>query len=97
MYLKFKKPTGNLVDLIRRCGYSYKGRENNELNFIRRIGLVNYPHFHIYLKEENGFLILNLHLDQKKPGYQTSAAHSGDYKGEIVEREMERIKKLIGT
>ena len=96
MYLKLQKPKGNVVDLIRRCGYSYKGGDNDELNFIKRIGLAEYPHFHLYLREKDDSLIFNLHLDQKKPSYQGATAHSGDYQGELIEKEMERIKKLIG-
>ncbi len=39
-------------------------------------------------------LVINLHIDQKKPSYEGSNAHSGEYDGELVEREMERIRKF---
>ena len=38
---------------------------------------------------------INLHLDQKKPSYEGAAAHSGEYEGELVEKEAERIKQIL--
>jgi len=38
---------------------------------------------------------INLHLDQKAPCYQGSSAHAGEYEGEILEKEKERIKEFI--
>ena len=38
---------------------------------------------------------INLHLDQKKPVYKGAPAHSAEYEGEVVEKEAERIKKII--
>jgi len=40
-------------------------------------------------------LIFNLHLDQKKPLYKGSSAHSGEYDSDLVENEAERIKRLL--
>ena len=37
-------------------------------------------------------LAVNLHLDQKAPVYEGAAAHSGEYEGEVVSREAERLK-----
>ena len=42
-------------------------------------------------------MIFNLHLDQKKPTYEWHIAHSGEYDGELVEKEIERIKKILGS
>ena len=39
---------------------------------------------------------LNLHLDQKKPVYRGTVAHSGEYEGEIVAKEIARIKNILG-
>lgn len=39
--------------------------------------------------------VFNLHLDQKKPSYGGSHAHSGEYDGEIINEEVERIKSLL--
>ncbi len=42
-------------------------------------------------------IIINLHLDQKKPIYRGTPAHSAEYEGRVVEKEAERIKKIIGS
>ena len=34
---------------------------------------------------------MNLHLDQKEASYSGTSAHGGEYKGPLVEREMQRI------
>lgn len=65
--------------------------------FIKRVGVAEYPHFHLYLQEEGENVILNLHLDQKKPSYEGASRHSGEYEGELVEKEMERIKNIISN
>ena len=80
---------------MRKVGYHFQGeeKERRELSFVRPPR--GYPRFHIYLKVENENLIFNLHLDQKKPVYKGSPAHAGEYEGEIVEKETERIKQLV--
>lgn len=96
MKLKLKGPfKENIYNLMRDCGYYFldKNEENSEYNFVRPPR--SYPRFHIYLKVENENLIFNLHLDQKKPTYKGAPAHSGEYDGELVEKETERIKKII--
>lgn len=95
MQLKFKKPQTNIIDLIRSCGYSYRGTKDGETSFIKRVGYDEYPHYHIYVKIEGDEIILNMHLDQKKSSYQGASAHSGEYEGELVAKEMERIKQFI--
>lgn len=79
---------------MRRLGYAPHENKSG-LSFVRRILGTDYPRFHIYLKEENDHLVINLHLDQKKPIYAGSRAHSGEYEGEIVENELKRIAALI--
>jgi len=74
--------------LIKRCGYAELRRKTGEISYVRRLRGYQYPRFHIYI--ENKYF--NLHLDQKAPCYQGSSAHSGEYEGEILEKEQERIK-----
>jgi len=95
MKFKIKKTNDNIIDLIRRRGYSYRGRRGGEMMFVRRAGVSGYPRFHIYLKEEESGFILNLHLDQKKASYAGSRAHSGEREGEVIEKEAERISGII--
>ena len=100
----------NIQNVMRRCGYfsvrpAYAkasagegGKE--ELSFIRPIGSSGsgYPRFHIYVNMEKfpRETVINLHLDQKKPIYRGTVAHSGEYEGELVEKELERIKQILG-
>ncbi len=89
----------NIYNLIRKIGYRFlrKNEEGSEYNFIRLLEGSGFPRFHIYLKVDSRTqnLIFNLHLDQKRPIYKGASAHSGEYEGEIVETEAERIKKIL--
>jgi len=85
----------NAYNLMRKAGYHFQGKETEagELTFTRPPR--GYPRFHLYLKIEKDNLIFNLHLDQKKPIYKGAPAHAGEYDGEVVEKEAERIKQFI--
>ena len=86
--LKF---SGNVYNLMRQFGY-----HPHESSFVRRLSAADYPRFHIYIKNvSRESLEINLHLDQKKPIYKGATAHSGEYDGELVEKEAERIKNII--
>ncbi len=90
---KFSESARNLV---RRCGYGeIRDFRTGEISYVRRLGSSFYPRFHLYLNEEGERLVLNLHLDQKKPIYAGQKAHSGEYDGELVEAEAQRIKEII--
>ena len=86
----------NIYNLMRQAGYSFEGRkktDSTELIYARPDR--GYPRFHIYMKLINGNWLIDLHLDQKKPSYKGSTAHSGEYTGQIVEKEAERIKQSL--
>ena len=81
---------------MRDCGYKPMGRTSEgELNCMRSLAGKDYPRFHIYIKEEGKNLIINLHLDQKRPSYAGASAHSGQYEGEVVEEEAVRIRSML--
>ena len=85
--------------LMRRISYHFLGRVavDEEMNFARPLTQNRYPRFHIYLKKDQNkkTFVFNLHLDQKKPSYKGSHAHSGEYEGFTVEQEAERIKRIL--
>ena len=84
-----------LPELVRQFGYKPIGvTEKGELNCVRPLG-GDYPRFHIYATETPAVVMFNIHLDQKKPVYEGVTAHSGDYDGEVVKDEVERIKEII--
>lgn len=83
---------------ILRCGYAkIVDRRMNKISFAKRIHRDFYPRFHVYIKLEGEEVIFDLHLDQKRPIYEGVTAHSGEYDGEVVEREAERVRHMIGT
>lgn len=89
----------NTYSLMRKVGYIFQGQEKSEFRFIRPLERSGYPRFHVYLKinptEGKQELIFNLHLDQKKPIYKDTSAHSAEYEGEVIEKEIERIKQIL--
>jgi len=93
------KIQGNIQNMMRQVGYYFERIKGDEMVFVRTLGTSRsgYPRFHIYLRvsHETKEVIINLHLDQKKPNYKGSSAHSGEYEGELVKREAERIKELL--
>jgi hypothetical protein len=96
MKIIIKRPSNkNTRGLMKDLGYYFhkKDIDTEELMFSRPAR--GYPRFHIYLKEKEDDLFINLHLDQKKPIYQNSTAHQADYQGEIIESEAERIKNSV--
>ncbi len=90
------------VDFMRSCGYAFdretgppRGEAGAEASCMRRISGHDYPRYHAYVKKEGAALIVNLHIDQKKPSYGgADHAHNGEYDGELVEREADRIRSF---
>ena len=82
----------NVYNLMRKAGYSFqrKNQEESELVFVRPPS--GFPRFHIYLKEDDNKLIFNLHLDQKKPIYKGTIAHSGEHDNQIINQEKQRLE-----
>ena len=97
MKLFLHKPKDNSWSIFRKAGYLQHPDRRHGVSYFRSLQRGLYPRFHIYVeKEEPGeTLVFTLHLDQKKPSYEGSRGHSGEYDGEIVEGEAERIKNLL--
>lgn len=109
MRFRIKRPfSDNVYSLMRKVGYHLRERqrsvemnevhrlqdkEKSELSFVRPPR--GYPRFHLYLKVKNKSLIFNLHLDQKQPSYKDLPAHAGEYAGETISKEAERIKQTL--
>lgn len=84
--------TYNLLSFVRLIGYQpIENTAKGEMNCVRSLG-GTYPRFHAYVKEGPTGFVFNLHLDQKKPSYEGSHAHSGEYEGESVAEERRRIE-----
>lgn len=65
------------------------------MSFMKPIAGRAYPKFHVYLRELPDGFEINLHLDQKAPSYRGTAMHSGEYRGELVEKEMNSIRQQM--
>lgn len=100
MQFEIKNITKSQNDLMRTIGYMPAFFQNQgEVSIVRQLGRNDYPRFHCYIKanpSDKTALNFNIHLDQKKPSYEGSAGHSGDYDGPVIENEAERIKNLLG-
>ena len=84
-------------NFLKQCGYLeiQNPHKNNEISYARSLNPGRfYPRFHVYPETAGKDFSLNLHLDMKKPSYEGSAAHGGEYDGATVENESERIKKI---
>ena len=99
MQIKFKNDqVSDPEKYIRRCGYAkIIDRRMGKTSYAKRIHRDFYPRFHVYFQVEDEFVVFNLHLDQKRPIYEGVTAHSGEYDGEVVEREAARITKFLTT
>lgn len=84
----------NLLTLMRKCGYApaLHGGETGEMECMRPAR--TYPRFHLFCKvaSDKRKATCRLHLDQKRPSYEGTHAHGGEYEGEVVERERARIQ-----
>lgn len=93
-------------NFLRQCGYLEisNPHKNNEISYARSLDPGRfYPRFHIYITDaklsnanDAKTVQINLHLDMKKPSYEGVTAHSGEYHGELVEKESARIQTLAG-
>ena len=93
-------PKEQLADsdrLVRRLGYAlHLDRKTGHKSFVRRLAQgMFFPRFHLYVEATGDSGTLNLHLDQRAPIYEGVTAHSGEYDGDVVEREVERIRALL--
>ena len=86
----------SIVGVARSLGYVIiDTKDNGEYNLVRKIHGDNYPRFHIYLRQAGNDFHFSLHLDQKKPIYEGTHAHNGEYFGPVVETEADRIKETL--
>lgn len=88
-------------NVMRQCGYhpDKTDERTGEISFIKSIGASGFPRFHAFIDGgdvSRETLVIRLHLDQKRPVYRGTSAHSGEYDGPVVEKEAERIKTILG-
>ena len=95
MTIRVQRPPNSTV-AIQRCGYAqFSDPNTGETSFVRRLGRGFYPRFHLYIEERGDELVAKLHLDQKRPSYGVGHAHSGEYDGQTVQAEVNRIVAIL--
>jgi hypothetical protein len=82
----------SIVEVSREIGYLIIDNNGEQINMVRKLSGQNYPRFHAYVKQNGWDYTFSLHLDQKKPSYGGSHAHSGEYFGPLIDNEADRIK-----
>ncbi len=97
MVLNFPKLNTSVKNFLRACGYAeFFNRHTKEISFTRSLDPGRfYPRFHIYTQESANQIRINLHLDAKQPSYEGTAAHGGEYEGQVVENEGRRLKMAL--
>lgn len=88
---------GNPLEALRRAGYfPFRDPKTGEHSFVCRLGPDFYPRFHLYLKETAEHVTFSLHLDQKQASYGGAEhQHNGEYSGDHITQEMERIRGWV--
>ncbi|MEI6378295.1 MAG: hypothetical protein WCO55_01420 [Candidatus Falkowbacteria bacterium] len=100
--MKLKLNPANLVEsypqLLKRAGYLFvTDHKTGKDSYMRSLARANYPRFHLYIKEEGGLLILDLHIDHKQASYEGSHMHNAEYEGDLVSAELAHIAGLAGV
>ena len=86
----------NPEQFLRQASYVYiRDRRSGQDSFARRLTRDHYPRFHVYINDFKDKVILDLHLDQKRPGYQGQKRHNAEYDTPVVGKEIERLQELI--
>jgi len=87
----------NLRTFFQRAGYTeFNDPNTGKSSYTKRLSPNYYPRFHLYVEtDKDNRRFFNLHLDQKKPSYAGSSAHSAEYDGQLVEQEASKLQGLI--
>ena len=94
--IKKKVLNEKIENILKKAGYVLiNSYYTKKVSFARRLTRDHYPRFHIYIKENNDIIIIDIHLDQKKTSYNNANAHNAEYDSSIIKEEVQRLKKII--
>lgn len=94
--VKRDKISLNPEQVLRLAGYKYiVDHKTGKESFVHQPGRNRYPRFHVYLEQQADAVFFDMHLDQKEAMYPGQHAHNAEYDGEVVEREVARLKETI--
>lgn len=93
-----RKLTSNPKVLLRKCGYKpWRDPRKREEAFIRRLGASFYPRFHVFWHyNRDKSLVLDLHLDARRPMHKKGIRSFEDKETEVVRKEAARISDILG-
>lgn len=87
----------NVDHFLRRNGYFFiYDKKMDKGSYSMPLSNNRYPRLHLYVKDRDSDVVLDLHLDQKEVSYKGSNMHNAEYDGEVVESEIARLKSLLG-
>ncbi len=98
--MKFTLPNPNSLterDFMRKINYmAHRTRHQADAGYIRRAkpGGSFYPRFHAYAELVDGQVEIDLHFDWRRPMH-VKEARCSDNTGDVVEKEVARIKALV--
>ncbi|MFH0818776.1 MAG: hypothetical protein V1898_02160 [Patescibacteria group bacterium] len=93
MKITIAKNSINPHYLMTKAGYNAHYNDS----YVMRLSGGDYPRFHVYINENNnGDMVLNLHLDQTKAVNKwMKHAHRGEGDSDVVKQEHDRLVKWI--
>lgn len=98
MRIAFPKLPITPREFLRKASYAdHRDYHATQESWTKRLGPEFYPRYHAYVEDDGNGFVVNLHLDQKKPSYEGTAAHGGEYDGATIEREAARLKEVAAS
>lgn len=92
-----KLPRHTFRTVFQRLGYHPDANlKSGDESYSRRLNGNTYPRYHVYINPQaDSSVVVNLHLDMKRPSYAGSHAHSAEYDGDLVSSEMRRLAAVL--
>ncbi|EKD76231.1 MAG: hypothetical protein ACD_43C00184G0004 [uncultured bacterium] len=90
-----RKPI-NPINVLRQAGYhpinDYKSGQDS---WVRTLGNLHYPRFHLHFKTTANAIQISLHIDQKQAASRFAKVprHAGEYDSPIVQAEIGRLQR----
>ena len=82
---------------LKQAGYNFiTDKRSGKTSYMRSLARGNYPRFHLYVKEDDNGILLDLHLDHKQTSYDGYHMHNAEYDGDLVVGEIARLAGLAG-
>lgn len=92
-----RKPI-NLMNTLRQAGYHpIHDYSSGQDSWVRTLGRLHYPRFHLYVQGSPTTVELSLHIDQKQTTikFAKGRRHAGEYDSPIVQNEVARLQRWI--